>query len=143
MNDLIVAGDFELILAHTQQGICPDHDEVVDYGCRPGELYVRFGVLQGEGLLLSVEGAKRTWAERAEPPRQIRGLCDTPDVWACSKGPAILVRTSDDIWDWIFSTQQEAGIWSIGSITIQRREYEDLQIPPDVILDWPSPQIEQ
>ena len=139
VNDLIVAGDFERILEHTEQGICPDYDEVVDHGCRPGEPYVRFGVLQGEGLLLSLDRIRSAWDEQAEPPRYIRGLCDTPDVWACSKGPAILVRTSDDVWDWIFSTQYETGEWSISSITIQRRQYEDLQIPPEVILAWPSP----
>ena len=138
VNDLIVAGDFERILARTEQGICPDYDDVVDPGCRPNEPYVRFGVLQGEGLLLSVDRIKSVWAEQAEPPRQIRGLCDTPNVWACSKGPAILVRTSDDDWDWIFSTRQETGEWIISSITIQRRKYEDRQIPPEVIFAWPS-----
>ncbi len=139
VHDLIVAGDFERILERTEQGICPDHDEVVDPGCRPGEPYVRFGVLQGEGLLLSVARLRSVWAEQAEPPRQIRGLCDTPTVWACSRGPAILIRTSDDDWDWIFSTRQETGEWIISSITIQRREYEDLQIPPEVIVAWPPP----
>lgn len=139
MNDLIVAGDIDGILEHTQQKICPDYDEVIDIGCHPGELYVEFGVIQGEGYALSVDRLRSTWAGAAEPPRQIRGLCDTPDVSACSQGPAILVRTSDDEWDWIFRTRQEGNGWIIHAISIQRRPYEDWQIPPEYVLPWPSP----
>jgi hypothetical protein len=139
MNDLIIAGDIDGILEHTEQKICPEHDEGIDIGCQPGELYVRFAVIQGEVWSDSVDRLRSTWAGAAGPPRQIRGLCDTPDVLACSQGPAILVRTSDDKWDWIFQTRQDGGEWIIHTIAIQRRPYEDLQIPPEYILPWPSP----
>lgn len=144
----IESGDIDTILNNALVLGCGSHgsagpgfDPARD--CGQDEFCAHFGALQGEGGCTPVSRIRAAWEEIAVAPIRVRGIAypAIPGLGLESvellNGPAILISTGDDEWDWILIAEEESGGWQISALLLQRRQAAKYQTPEEMVIPWP------
>ena len=144
----VIQGDFAEILANTQVVECPSTDDAassLDASLAEGETTTCavWGVL-GSGLgglnPTSTVLIEPAWATYAAPPRNLIALLLPPYEGIQSTAPpnpALFIRTSDPLWDWLFFIEEVEGDWQISALMMISRDSEAYPFLVDDQIRWP------
>lgn len=144
----IESGDIDQILLDSMVFDCGTHgiagpgfDPSQD--CGQDEFCVHLGALQGEGGCTPLSRVRAVWESNAVAPIRLRGIV-YPAIPGLGlegvellSGPAILISTGDDVWDWILFAGEDRGGWKVSALLLQRRQAAKFQTPDEIIIPWP------